>query len=376
MSSGGTPKSGHRNSNYSLSVVDGELSELDDYAESVLLTGFSGRSEGNTEMKYPSQRPQQEQRGDMTDFGGGVPLPATEGGVQKTMLNSVSEFGEAKLSERDSSEGSSPINEERTVIPTPGWHETAGNVEHEPTFESVDDESYMEAQTQDPAGEVELGEIGHKSTFTPGENEISSIDAEIEMEYELAQKSGGDCDRLYAHRFCLMFCTLSLLALSIVCFIFYPDPMELCLHLSLDEEIIKKVLHDEGSYQLNITNPNSIDVHIHGLEITAYYGGVAEENWLLNTEKMDYYIPANGMLSEKQTYTFAQNCTAAVPVATLNGCYNGHRAYIIYDIVTSFKACVLSFICHEGIVSKSDYKSGCPENDMVCTKLEIFQLDS
>jgi len=394
MSSVVQPKTEQKNSNYSPREMDGELSESEDFAESVLITGVSRRSEGIPDMKSPSQHPQQEQRGNMTDFGGGVPLPATEGGEQKTMPSvplpgaeggeqktmpnrSLRESGFGKLSERHL-EGISPSSESMHVVPTPGYDETAGNFENEPTFESVDDEEeyYMEAQTQAPGGEVELGELGHKPMISPGQLDSSSIDAELEMEWEQAHKTGGDCDRLYIHRFSLMFCAFIFLALSIACFIFYPDPLELCLHLSLDEEIMKKVLHDEGSYQLNITNPNSIDVHIQGLEISAYYGGVAEENWLLNSEKMDHYIPAHSMLSEKETYTFAQDCTSAVPVATLNGCYNGYRTSITYDIVTTFKACVLSFVCHEGIVSKSAYKSGCPENDVVCTKLEIFQFDS
>jgi len=263
-----------------------------------------------------------------------------------------------------------------TVVPTPGGDETAGNLENEETLESVVEENYMAAQTQTAGGEVELGELGHKLATTPRVIESSCIDSETDMDWELEGRTGGDCDRIFKHRFCFMFCSVSLLVLIIVCFIFYPNPVELCLNLSLDaKDIMDKVSNDEGSYQLKITNPNSIDVHIHGLEITAYYGGVAEENWVLDTEKMDYYIPAHGTLSKNQTYTFAQNCTAAVPIQTIDGCINGYRAYITYNIVTSFKACVLSFVCHEGIVSESDYQSDCPGNNMVCTELGFLQLD-
>jgi len=357
----------HVNATLSLSEVDRELTDLDDLAEPVFLTNFS------SDMQSPSVRPQQEQRGNMSDFGEGVPQPeTTDGSEQKTMSSkTLSEGDEVKVNQRHSDD----ISPKLPPAPTPGWDETAGNFEHEATSESVVELNYTAAQTQTPGGEVELGELGDKFTSTPGEIESSSIDSEIDMDKKLARKTGGDCDRIYTHRFSLMFCTLILLALIIVCFIFYPKPVELCLNISLDdEEIMEKVLDDEGSYQLNITNPNSIDVHIHGFEITVYYGGVAEENWLLNTEKMDYYIPAHGTLSKNQTYTFTQNCTAAVPIATLDGCLRGYRAYIIYDIVTSFKACVLSFVCHEGIVSKFNYKRDCSEDDMVCTELDLFQF--
>lgn len=152
--------------------------------------------------------------------------------------------------------------------------------------------------------------------------------------------------------------------------------MQLCLKLSLDdEELMDKVLNDERNYELNITNPNSIDVDISGLEISVYYGGVAEENGLLNAQKMNYHIPAHSTLSSNHTYTFTQDCTAAVPIAVLHGCYNGYRAYIPFDIVTSFKACVLSFVCHEETVSKSNFESNCPEEEVVCTELGFFRFD-
>jgi len=219
-------------------------------------------------------------------------------------------------------------------------------------------------------------EISTRSTnATPGgeaSSEISDHGADDTSEELLADKY-GDCDLLYPYRILLTLCTLSLLALLVLCFIFYPKPVELCLKLSLDdEEIVEKVLDDEGNYKLNLTNPNSIDVDIHGLEISAYYGGVAEENWLLNAEKMDYHIPAHSTLTSDHTYTFTQDCTAAVPLTTLNGCIKGYRTHIAFEIVTSFKACLLSFVCHEGIVSKSHYKSYCPEDEMVCTELGFF----
>jgi len=355
----------HVNATLSLSEVDRELTDLDDLAEPVFLTNFS------SDMQSPSVRPQQEQRGNMSDFGEGVPQPeTTDGSEQKTMMNkTLGESDVVIVHERHSDD----IGPKMPPVPTPGRDETTGDLENEAASESVVEQNDTAAQT--PGGEVELGELGHNFASTPGVIKSSSVDSEMDMDQIPVHKTGADCNCVYTHRFSLLCCTLSLLALVILCFIFYPKPVEMCLNLSLDdEEIMEKVLDDEGSYQLNITNPNSIDVHIHGLEITAYYGGVAKENWLLNTEKMDYYLPAHGTLSKYQTYTFAQNCTAAVPIATLDGCFNGYRRYINYDIVTSFKACVLSFVCHEGIVSKSNYQSACSENDMVCTELELFQF--
>jgi len=229
--------------------------------------------------------------------------------------------------------------------------------------------------------EVEMVDI------TPGGVDRSSIDNSsilpdslsvdwLQMEGGGVQKKEGDCDRIYPYRICLSLCTTSLMALFIVCFIFYPKPVELCLKLSLDDEdIMEKVLDDTGNYKLSFTNPNSLDVDIYGLEISAYYEGVTEENRLLNARKMDYHISAHSTLRSNHTYTFTQDCTATVPIATLHGCYTGYRSHITYDMVTSFKACVLSFVCHEGIVSKFRYKSNCPEEEMVCTDLGFFQHD-
>jgi len=230
------------------------------------------------------------------------------------------------------------------------------------------------------AGQTPGVEMANRHTdATPGgevSSEVSDPSIADDTSEELLPKKSGDCDLLFPYRILLTLCTSSLLALAILCFIFYPKPVELCLKLSLsDEEILEKRLDDEGNYNLNLTNPNSIDVHIHGLEISAYYGGVAEENRLLNAEKMDYHIPAHSTLTSNHTYAFAQDCTDAVPLTTLHGCHNEYRAHITYDIVTSFKACILSFVCHERIVSKSYYKSFCPEDEMVCTKLELFQFD-
>jgi len=268
-------------------------------------------------------------------------------------------------------------------IPTPGGKKQFESTNHVelvplPVFTPGNDE----ASSVSPIGEgLTPGiETAIRSTnATPaGEcsSEISDPSVADDISEELSLKKEGDCDRIWPYRILLTLCTLSLLALLILCFIFYPKPVELCLKLSLsDEEILEKRLDDEGNYNLNLTNPNSIDVHIHGLEISAYYGGVAEENRLLNAEKMDYHIPAHSTLTSNHTYAFAQDCTDAVPLTTLHGCHNEYRAHITYDIVTSFKACILSFVCHERIVSKSYYKSFCPEDEMVCTKLELFQFD-
>jgi len=247
--------------------------------------------------------------------------------------------------------------------PTPTEGEdnvTAGNQEYEASS----------ASSTGPTPGLEM--VILSTNATPSGEGSSIVFESDDTNIELLHKKGGDCGRIYPYRICLSLCILIALALFILCFIYYPKPLQLCLKLSLDEEIMENVFDDVGNYKLNITNPNSIDVDIHGLEISAYYGGVAEENWLLNSEMMDYHIPSHSTVSSNHTYTFIQNCTAAVPITTLDGCYAGYRAYITFDIVTSFKACILSCLCHEGIVSKSQYESNCPEDDMVCTDLELF----
>jgi len=186
------------------------------------------------------------------------------------------------------------------------------------------------------------------------------------------RKRGGNCHWLWACKYCFPFCTLCLVTILILCSIFLPYQVELCLKLHLDEkDIIKRVVNDEGSWEMNISNPNSINVYIYGLAIKAYYGGVLDENLLLIADKMDYHIPAYSAHSSNQTYTFVKNSTAAVSIQTFKGCSMRHQRFIAFDMVTSFEACVHKFVCRE-IVKESVYRSNCPEDDMVCTKLEIF----
>merc|ERR1719184_99403 len=143
-------------------------------------------------------------------------------------------------------------------------------------------------------------------------------------------------------------------------------------------DIVQKVVNDEGSYEISVTNPNDIDVYIYGLEMKVYYAGVVDTNLLLKADKMDSHIPSQGTWSSNQTYTFTQNSTAAVPIQTFKACSKGYRRFVAFDMVTSLEACVLRFACSGRIVKESLYKSNCPEEseeDMVCTKFEIFQLD-
>jgi len=220
-------------------------------------------------------------------------------------------------------------------------------------------------------GEYEVIELGN--VHSPSRCGSISIDSSSAKAKKERRKIGGDCHQLYSYKCSFTFCALSLLMAFILCFIFNPQHVELCLKLQLDDkDIMQKVLNDKGSYEMNVINPNNIDVYIYGLEIKAYYGGVVDENLLLKADKMDFNIPAHGTYSSDQTYTFIKNSTAAVPIQTFIGCSMEYRQFIAFDMVTSFEACLKKFICPGRIVKESVYKSNCPEDDMVCTKLEIF----
>jgi len=365
-----------RNSSYSLNV----LAELDDESDGddeidwVVKPNVSTTHEEGEPSDTKSASvvyPQLKRKLNMS--WGTSSLPAVSE-LERVPDSVLSESIIRVLPESPSMDMSSSFTEKKAAAIPFANEEAPDGLEINSKSESLREEGCMSPTTPTPGGEVEMIEAAKEFEATPGEFKILRRIPTYEEEEEAEE--GADCHLFFIHRFCFSFCIVSLLALLLVCFIHYPKPLKLCLKLSLDDDdIMRKVLDDEGSYELNITNPNSIDVHIHGLEIKAYYGGVAEENSLLNFAKMDYHIPSHGTHISNQTYTFTQNCTAAVPISILYGCSRGSRHVIIFDLVTSFKrACVLSFVCQEGIAFKSDYESNCPEDDMVCTELGIFQL--
>jgi len=160
----------------------------------------------------------------------------------------------------------------------------------------------------------------------------------------------------------------------LLCFIFFLQQGELCLELHLDDkDIMQKILKNWGSWEMNVINPNNIHVYIYSLTIKAYYGCVRAENLFLQADKMDFHIPAHGKHSTNQSYIFVENRTAAVSIQNFTECSMGYRASLTFDMVTSFEACVLKFVCRGMIVKESVYRSNCSDDDMVCTKLEIFQ---
>jgi len=204
--------------------------------------------------------------------------------------------------------------------------------------------------------------------------ESISTDLDRYWDQKEGRKLEGYCHRLYRYWYCCTFCTLSLWTIFILCFIFFSQEVELCLKLHLDDkDIMQKVLNDEGSWEMNVINPNNIDVYIYGLAIKAYYGGVQDENLFLQADKMDFHIPAHGKHSSNQSYIFVENRTAAVSIQNFTECSMGYGASLTFDMVTSFEACVLKFVCRDMMVKESVYRSNCSDNDMVCTKLEIFQ---
>jgi len=206
-----------------------------------------------------------------------------------------------------------------------------------------------------------------------GRESISS-DSGGSCDEKEGRKIGGHCHRLYRYWYCCSFCTLSLWTIFILCVIFFSQQVELCLKLHLDDkDIMQKVLNDEGRWGMNVINPNNIDVYIYGLAIKAYYGGVQDENLFLQTDKRDFHIPAHGKHSSNQSYIFVENSTAAVSIQTFTECSMGYRASLTFDMVTSFEACVLKFVCRGMMVKESVYRSNCSDDEMVCTKLEIFQ---
>jgi len=336
--------------------------------------------EEDVDMKSPSVViHQQMQRSKNIDTFESVEVERVDQSDKKTMTDEdLSVIEKIGVSAKPSQNVSHTYTGEHAGVPTPGEDVTPGELENEDTSEfSVTSESKIDAGTA--KAEVEMGDLRPTpgGEDTPGNVELSDYDGSDGPEVLIMDKNKdrADCDRLYIHRFCLTLFILIVLALLIVCFVFYPKPLELCLKLSLDDQdMMEKLLDDEGGYDLKITNPNSIDIDIRDLEIKVYYGGVAEENWLINAEGMDCHIPRlSTWNTSNQTYAFTKDFSAAVPISTFNACSVGYRKYIPFKLVTSFEACSLSFICHEVLI-ETEYESNCPEDDWVCIEVEILQF--
>jgi len=247
--------------------------------------------------------------------------------------------------------------------PTPGDESTSVEV---PVLDSPTPGGPAGAHT--PGGDENLGANFEKVFETKEE-----FESRISKWLEEHGKKEGDFYEFYIHRICCTLTLITLLAIFITCFILFPRPLELCLKLSLDDQDIEtKVSGDEGGYQLTLSNPNQIDVDIYGLEIKAYYGNINKDNRVITVGGRDYHIGGYSNTTSVENYTFTQNCTAAVPIATLRSCSSGYREHLTFRLVSSFKACVLSFLCKDGMVFESKYKSNCPKDESVCTNLDFF----
>jgi len=187
----------------------------------------------------------------------------------------------------------------------------------------------------------------------------------------------GDCAIVNTtrRRWCCIILNLLVWAAFVSCFIFYPHSVELCLRLSFEDwDIADKLSGDKGRYELKISNPNYLDVDIKGLEIKAYYGGVAEANGIININRTDYSIPGHSSHSlTNQTFNFTQDCTAVISPMTLNSCSKGYRAFVDFQLEYTYTGCVFKIICPNRIVFESTYESTCPEDEWVCTKLKVFR---
>jgi len=228
------------------------------------------------------------------------------------------------------------------------------------------------------------GGIGGEATFeepTPGglvDHWMGELDefGDLDKDINNIQKSDiGDCHFCWKHKKCCCFFGIFLLLLLLLCLIFLPKPLHLCVAFTFDDKnAIDKVPGDKGHFDLTITNPNYIPVSIHGFKINAYYGGVADEREVINVARSDYSIGAkNTLKTNNKTYVYAENSARAVPIAALDGCSMGNRAGLTYDLVVSFKGCLMPFLCKSGIVLETSYVNNClREDEWMCTEFEIL----
>jgi len=203
--------------------------------------------------------------------------------------------------------------------------------------------------------------------------EFGDLDGDID---KIQNKNDiGDCYYCWKHKKCFCFFGIFLLLLLFTCLILLPKPLHLCVTFSFDDKnAIDKVPGDEGHFELTIKNPNYIPVSVQGFEISAYYGGVAEKKRVINVARSDYSIGSKTTLrSNNKTYVYAENSPGIVPFAALNGCSMGARAGLTYDLVASFKGCLMPFLCKSGIVLETPYINNCQrDHDWMCTEFEIL----
>jgi len=255
-------------------------------------------------------------------------------------------FGQIQDWREDSTDGLEVIG---TAKPTPLIGTTAGSPEGEYSFReqspSVVEEPYL------------MDEFKEFSDFVNNKSEI------------------GDCNFCWRHKVCCFVCLIFLLVLSVILLVVIPRPLQYCVAFSFDDQnAMNKVSGDEGHFDMQIKNRNFIPVSIQEFEINTYYGGVNEVQQLINVPSSDYSIGAKNTLStNNRTYVFAQDSTDVVPAATLRSCSEGNRVDLTYHIVTSFKGCLMPFICKSGIVLESSYVNRCLEdNYWECTDFGIL----
>lgn len=234
----------------------------------------------------------------------------------------------------------------------------------------------MDGTTGGTRGESSLEEPTPGGLVNQWMDDLKEFDG-VEQDIDQIQKSDiGDCYLCWKHKkCCCCFGTCLLLLLVAVCAFVLPQPLHLCISLSFDDEnAMDKVPGDEGQFDLEITNPNYLPVNIHGFEINAYYGGVTVENEVINIPRSDYSIGAkNTFKTKNKTYVYSPNSAYPVPIAALDGCSGGFRAALTYDLVASFKGCMMSFMCKSGIVFETSYVNSCLEEDeRVCTEFDIL----
>jgi len=230
------------------------------------------------------------------------------------------------------------------------------------------------AEGESSLEEATPGEMGNE--WMDDFKEYDALDEDLDEDIDQIQKSDiGDCYICWKHKKCCGCLGICLLLLFLVGVIVLPKPLRLCVALSFDDEnAMDKVPGDEGHFELEITNPNYIPVSINGFGISAYYGGVEEEKEVINVARSDYAIGAkNTLKTSNKTYVYAPNSAGAVPIAVLDSCSGGFRADLTYDLVASFKGCMMPFMCKSGIVLETSYVNSCLEEDeWVCTEFNIL----
>jgi len=245
------------------------------------------------------------------------------------------------------------------------------------------EKNVIELQQMTPGGPTPGEKLTSDDEDSKSELSAFSRPSDLDSEYEHDPFSSedyhtkGDCAIMNTtrRRCCCIILNLLVWAAFFSCFIFYPHPVEVCLRLSFEDwDIADKLSGDKGRYELKISNPNYLDVDIKGLEINAYYGGVAEANGFININRTDYSITGHSSYNlTNQTFKFTQDCTAVISQTTLNSCSKEYRKFVDFQLEYAYTGCVFKNLCPNRIVFESTYESTCPEDSWVCTKLKVFR---